>query len=138
MKTKFRYEPPLLVDMKGPALCGEFITCGGGGGVSSGSCMESTSCTSGRGAEVCRAGNTACGCDSCCDVGSGWSTLSGFPFTLCECVWGNQAALSCNDGQYTGSVCANGYTASYACSVGTDLYTGGETNWCNPGSGVPE
>ena len=53
MKTKFRYEPPLLVDMKGPALCGEFITCGGGGGVSMGELHGIHILRERAGAEVC-------------------------------------------------------------------------------------
>jgi hypothetical protein len=94
------------------------------------SCYENSSCRNGRGAERCQAGNYACGCDACCEAGSSWTTSSGFPFTMCECIWGNQAKENCNDGQWTGNACANGYSASYACSVGTNIYTDGSTNWC--------
>ena len=135
MKTKIRYEPPLLVDMKGPDLCGEFMTCGSGSGAAGASCTEESSCRNGRGAERCQSGNYACGCDACCETGSSWSTSSGFPFTLCECIWGNQAQQNCNDGQYTGGVCVNGYTAGYSnCVVGTDVYSGYGTQWCGSGS----
>jgi hypothetical protein len=98
------------------------------------SCYENSSCRNGRGAERCQAGNYACGCDACCEAGSSWSSSSGFPFTMCECIWGNQAKENCNDGQWTGNACANGYSASYACSVGTNIYTDGSTNWCIGGS----
>ena len=110
--------------MKGPALCGEFITCGSGGyQYLRGELHGRHSCRSGHGCgEVRRAATTACGCDSCCETGSSWTSTSGFPFTGCECVWGNQARMSCSDGQYTGSVCTNGYMASDACSAGTDVY----------------
>jgi hypothetical protein len=137
MQKKMKYEPPRLVDMKGPDLCGEFSTCGSGGWAGAGrSCYETSSCMTGTYAERCQQGSSACGCDSCCESGGSWTTSSGFPFTGCECKWGSQAAIDCNDGQYTGSVCANGYTAGDGtCSVGTSVYENGGTQWCGPGSG---
>jgi hypothetical protein len=138
MKTKIRYEPPLLVDMKGPALCGEFITCGSGGSAGFNSCWDSSSCVTGRGAERCQPGNYACGCDSCCQTGSGWTYSQWNAYTGCECKWGNSAAINCNDGQYTGGPCANGYTATYTCSVGTENTDGtGAGQACGPGYVAP-
>ena len=135
MKNKFRYEPPMLVNMKGPSLCGEFLSCSSGGlqyvGVS---CAEETHCRSGSGAERCANGSSACGCDSCCETGSSWSSTSGFPFTGCECVWGNQARMHCSDGQWTGSVCTNGYYAGDGlCSVGSEVISGSQ-HWCASGA----
>lgn len=134
MNTKLRYEPPLLVDMKGPDLCGELMTCGSGGSASYASCYESSSCRNGRGAERCQAGNYACGCDACCETGTSWSSSSGLPFTGCECIWGNQAKEHCSDGQWAGGPCLNGYYASYNCTSGTNNYSDGTTNWCVGGS----
>jgi|WetSurMetagenome_2_1015567.scaffolds.fasta_scaffold01116_8 hypothetical protein len=137
MKTKIRYAPPLLVDMRGPALCGEFITCGSGSSAGFSSCWDSSSCRTGTGAERCQQGNYACGCDSCCETGGGFTSNNGYYMASCECKWGSQAAINCNDGQYTGGPCANGYTASYTCSSGTAYYAGGDTQWCNPGYWTP-
>jgi hypothetical protein len=136
MKTKFRYEPPLLVDMRGASLCGAFSTCGSGYTAGGGlSCAEYSRCKSGSYTEYCMGGSGACGCDSCCENGSNWTTSSGFPFMNCECYGGSQAAGICNDGMYTGAQCVNGNAAGDStCLDGTTIYFGGGTQWCGSGS----
>jgi len=105
--------------------------------VGSGSCYPASSCRTGTGAERCQNGNYACGCDACCETGGSWSSASGFPFTGCECIWGNQAKEHCSDGQWSGGACLNGYDASYNCTSGTNIYSGGDTNWCAEGYTLP-
>jgi hypothetical protein len=137
MKIKFRYVPPLLVDMRGTALCGEFNTCSSGGMVGAGaSCQEDTSCRTGGYAERCQTGNSACGCDACCQSGSGYTTKSGLPNTDCECqTFGTTAQLQCAVGDFAGSACTatGGYAGSSTCSGGGSTYAG-MNQWCGGGS----
>jgi len=78
MNSKLRYEPPILVDMRGPVLYGEFVTCVSGPNRALGpSCTEYIRCYTGTGAERCDNGNSACGCDSCCQNGSSYRTSAG-------------------------------------------------------------
>jgi hypothetical protein len=137
MKTKFCYEPPLLVDMRGAALCGEFNSCGSGGMVGAGaSCQEDTTCRSGSYGERCQNGTSACGCDACCQSGSGFTTQSGLPNTACECqTTGSVAQLQCAYGDFAGSVCTGtgGYAGNNICSTGSNVYAG-LNQWCGGGS----
>ena len=139
MKTKFHYVPHLLVDMRGPEFCGEFNSCFAGGTVCRGcSCSEDSSCMGGMYAERCQAGTSACGCDSCCQDGSGWTTSSGLPFMLCECKGGGQAKMNCNVGSYTGGACSGGNFAGVAaCFDGGYVDPGLGTEWCGEGYGGP-
>ena len=124
MKTKLRFEPPLLVDMKGPEMCGEFITCLNGTYAALGSCKESTRCGTGTQAEWCGSGSNACGCDSCCQSGTGYSSTGGYPWVSgCLCFSGQQAYESCSDGNYTSGPCESGeWAENYTCNGGSHVY----------------
>jgi hypothetical protein len=93
MTTKFRYEPPLLVDMRSPELYGEFVNCATGANRALGpSCTEFIRCNTGTGAERCDSGSYACGCDSCCGSGGGYTQTGGVPwYDGCQCQIGAQA-----------------------------------------------
>ena len=134
MKTRFRYEPPLFVDMRAPELCGEFANCATGPNRSLGSCAEYMRCYTGTGAERCDNGNNACGCDSCCGSGTGYTSTGGLPWVGgCQCSPGSQAYVNCNSGYTTASVCADGSWAGVrSCLSGTDVQSIMEN--CYPGA----
>lgn len=114
MEKKARYEPPLLVDMRGDDLCGQFAKCQSGDNipVSLDSCMENVNCHQGLAAEQCMVGSNACGCDGCCSTGfaaktsgsTNWSKYS----NGCQCKNGGVAFLQCTVGYDTGRYCALG------------------------------
>jgi hypothetical protein len=136
MNSKLRYEPPILVDMRGPVLYGEFVTCVSGPNRALGpSCTEYIRCYTGTGAERCDNGNSACGCDSCCQNGSSYRTSAGVPwYDGCQCMYGSQASLNCNGGGWTGGPCvSNGsFAGGSTCVTGDSVYS--STQNCEPGS----
>lgn len=136
MKRNFRYEQPLLVDMRGPELCGEFISCRNGTYESLGSCMETTRCGTGTGAEWCGSGLSACGCDSCCETGADYSSTGGVPWVGgCNCVSGGQAYEQCSDGSITSGMCWSGeWAGNYYCNGGSNVYGYGDLENCNTGA----
>jgi len=134
--AKLRYEPPRLVDMRGPVLYGEFVTCVMGPNRALGpSCTEYIRCYTGTGAERCDSGNYACGCDSCCQTGSNYRSSGGVPwYSGCQCQLGGQALLNCNTyGQWTGGACATGDSAGDSTCV-TGSYVVGNMQNCGSGS----
>jgi hypothetical protein len=126
MEKKFRYEPPVLVDMMGPDLCGDFATCNPTGtNKAYGSCKYNVDCNTGQGAEHCKNGSYACGCDSCCGTGTSYTSYGGLPWVSgCTCAGGGQAYSSCNDGQVNCLTCKNGGSAGPTCNTGTNIYGG--------------
>jgi hypothetical protein len=136
LNTKLRYEPPLLVDMTEPDLCGEFSTCitGSNRPIGGGSCLELVRCNTGTGAERCDSGNYACGCDSCCQTGKSYTTTGGFPWVGgCQCMIGSQAALNCNWGTTTGGVCVStgDWAGGSTCASGGTVFS--DTQNCGSG-----
>lgn len=122
MKTKTRYEHPLLVDMNRRTPCGEFASsCSTGsnhnraGTCLSGSCPDQVNCYTGTATESCYTGNSACGCDACCGTGSSVDFSYG-GWLIEECF--------CNSGATTGKSCTNGdHALSNNCFAGNIIYT---------------
>jgi hypothetical protein len=122
MGKRFRYEPPLLIDLREDLSCsGVGCTNGTGGSCISGvyimdytchggSCDASTICGQGSKAESCCSGTSACS-DSyfgTCESGSSVSGAEGANYT-CYCISGSRAGMSCNDGSVAlGSGCGCG------------------------------
>jgi hypothetical protein len=127
MKSKFRYEPPVLVDMQGPDLCAEFMSCGGGLSYAvSNSCKGDTECYDGTRAEMCTGGTSACGCDGCCGTGDTATTSGTRKWQLyCNCLSnGNMAYNDCDSGTTTGIGACNTYgTQANTCSTGQNVGT---------------
>jgi hypothetical protein len=129
-----KYEPPVLVDMKGPGLCGEFVSCIAGSKVAKGSCYEDNKCNTGTGAEQCQNGQSACGCDACCGIGNFFTTRSGYPCNDCACAWGSVAYYNCSGGSFAlTQLCQDGYYATTSmCQLGDVV--GGGMQQCEPGA----
>jgi hypothetical protein len=129
-----KYEPPVLVDMKGPGLCGEFVSCSTGSKPALGSCYENNDCKTGTMAEHCQNGTSACGCDSCCGIGTVFTSKSGLPCGDCSCLSGSVAYFDCTPGNYAMTLyCNDGYYANTGkCTVGTTV--GGGLQQCESGT----
>jgi hypothetical protein len=109
MKTRVRYEAPMLVDMSAESAVGE--TCFDGSGYiencRAGSCPSESRCYNGGAAVACYSvGNSAChannnpACYGCCFTGS--SVEGALP---CSCEMGISAAWSCQNGTAAGNNC---------------------------------
>jgi hypothetical protein len=115
MKTKFKYETPMLVDLSAESALG--ATCNSWGGDATdwmcvqGSCPQSCDCKTGGSAQACMTGSGACHandpCWACCTNGTGVSA----PGYTCNCVYGLAAVWDCN---------AYGGNASQDCGMGAN------------------
>lgn len=117
MKTKSHYQKPTLFSMENNTHCAEFATCSAtgtqAGTCNVGSCTLNTWCmNTGTKAEFCKTGNTACGCDGCCGIGSSPSTSGYVKWTECYCYGGVSARNSCT----------NGTAAAFNCTTGSTIY----------------
>jgi hypothetical protein len=122
-----KYEPPVLVDMKGPGLCGEFVSCIAGSKAAKGSCYENNKCNTGTGAEQCANGQQACGCDACCGIGNFFTTQNAWACYDCTCdTYGSVAYYACTSGpiNYTGTCNAGLYAVTGKCTVGESATAG--------------
>jgi hypothetical protein len=111
MGKKFRYENPLLIDLREDLSCrGVGCTNGTGGACSTGSdigdyecgpgsCATNTLCGQGSKAESCCSGTTACSTWNfgTCESGSSVSGSGGSNYT-CQCVDGSRAGMACTSG----------------------------------------
>ena len=124
MTAKWKYETPVLIDMRNDGPCGAFAaTCSYGSNVSRtgecnlGSCPDQAICQTGTATETCSpTGNSACGCDACCGEGNSVAPSGGsWTMSDCYCNTGATAGRSCNT--YGGHALTNN------CFTGEIAYT---------------
>jgi hypothetical protein len=113
MKTKFRYETPMLVDLSAESALG--TTCSGYGGnvdwmCGAGSCPMYSQCATGTRAQTCYSnGSSACepagnpNCMACCQTGSSPESVY-----TCYCIPGYGATWTCGYGGNDGTNCSSG------------------------------
>lgn len=128
MDERFKYEIPLLVDLREDMSCSGMTCSNGTGGMTScgggmdygwlpcnpGSCTTSTICGTGTKAESCCSGNTACSESNfgTCQSGSSVSGPAGANM-VCVCsTSGSRAGYECTSGGWAlGIGCGTGFTA---------------------------
>jgi hypothetical protein len=130
MDKRFRYENPLLVDLREDLSCRAVncsptgseasSSCGGGSDITwwscqGGSCAASNICGTGTKAESCCSGTNACSAEfyGSCQTGTNVSGYQGANFQ-CACVnTGDQAGMVCAPmgGWALGQGCGTGMTA---------------------------
>lgn len=128
MDKRFKYEMPLLVDLREDVSCSGMSCANGTGGVSScsegyfydwcdcrgGSCATSSICGTGTKAEGCCSGTNACSEVNfgSCESGTGVSGPEGANM-VCVChTSGSRAGYECTDGgRAMGIGCGTGFSA---------------------------
>ncbi len=114
MKTKFRYETPILVDLSAESAVGAICSAYGNYAdiymCQEGSCPAESHCATGTAAQSCYGlGTRACSapsnenCLGCCQTGNS----AGTPYP-CACNQGMSATWQCDYGGNDGSGCGNG------------------------------
>lgn len=109
MKTKFRYDRPVLIEMSMQSATGGATVCYSGinqANCKSGSCVALASCRNGDYPTNCSTGNTALGTCSFCGTGDGVDA----GFDTLFCTTGGTAAGHCIQGVVAGRQCSRGTT----------------------------